>query len=163
MESIICGNRAELRSAAQSRQSRRGGSLGCAGEGEGQLLSRLHKTLSEHSEKEPALSGEGPCLQLRGHCSLPQIQHRQWHTKHPQGGLMGGRGPHAVVRRGGYRAHSMGRSLSRPSDSGANTQVPGRHRARRMVWTCGGSAGGGGGEAGSFAFLFYFAHFFPLK
>lgn len=58
MESVICGNRAELKRRAQSRRA--GGRLvrvGCEG---GQPITFQAAESTERAEKEPALSGEGP-------------------------------------------------------------------------------------------------------
>lgn len=59
LESVICGNGAELKRKAQSAEQRRG-SLGCAGREQGQLLSRLHKTRSERAERSRPSLGRDP-------------------------------------------------------------------------------------------------------
>lgn len=158
LESVICGNGAELKRKAQSAEQRRG-SLGCAGREQGQLLSRLHKTRSELAERSRPSLGRDPVpaqRALQNPTNRAQTMAHKAPTRRPRrdgwrtGRLRAARG----TRRPG--AHSAGRSLPRTPRCRSKHGVGGQP-GRAPGEPTGGSSRGG--ENRSLSFLFCFAHF----
>lgn len=151
MESVICGNRAELKRRAQSRRGGRDGSLGWAGREEGQLLSRPHKALSELKRSRPS-PGRDPAP-LTGQCVIPQIERTMEHKApggRPPGRLADG-APGARAARSSLCREVL---LAGPPTQKQRQGGPEGHREILMETLC--------PRPGRQAvyLLFYFTHFF---